>query len=111
MAHFRLNRLLLSTALALACAGSVNAAVVVVPTVPGALDGANGVGGPGFPGGDATATAVTTDPSNTATATGGLGGTGDVRRRPETGESGLGFCWDRLFGGFLTSKPASISWS
>ncbi|MGA7197947.1 MAG: hypothetical protein WBY97_12800, partial [Roseiarcus sp.] len=73
-----MKRVLLSTALALACAGSVHAAMVVVPTVPGSLDGANGVGAPGMPGGDATATAVTTDPSNMATATGGAGGTGDV---------------------------------
>ena len=73
-----LKRVLLSTALALACAGSVHAAMVVVPTVPGSLDGANGVGGPGMPGGDATATAVTTGPSNMATATAGAGGTGDV---------------------------------
>jgi len=32
------------------------------------------------------------------------------RRRPETGESGLGFYQHRLFGGFLSSRPASISW-
>src|SRR5208337_4526911 len=31
-----------------------------------------------------------------------------LRRRPETGESGLGFCRHRLFGGFLSSRPASI---
>jgi hypothetical protein len=54
-----LKRLLLSTALVLACAAGVHAADVV------------GVGGPG---GDAYADAETTDPSNTAQATGGAGG-------------------------------------
>ena len=34
----------------------------------------------------------------------------ELRRRPETGESGLGFYQHRLFGGFLFSKPASILW-
>src|SRR5208337_2198216 len=35
---------------------------------------------------------------------------GPLGRRPETGESGLGFYQHRLFGGFLFSKPASILW-
>ncbi len=34
----------------------------------------------------------------------------ELRRRPETGESGLGFYQHRLFGGFLSSRAASISW-
>ena len=33
-----------------------------------------------------------------------------LRRRPETGELGLGFYQHRLFGGFLSSRAASISW-
>ncbi len=35
---------------------------------------------------------------------------GLLRRRPETGESGFGFYQHRLFGGFLSSRAASISW-
>jgi hypothetical protein len=54
MDHSRFNRLLLSTALALACACGTHAEVVIVPAVPGSLDGANGVGGPGLPGGHAS---------------------------------------------------------
>jgi hypothetical protein len=68
-----LRRLPLSTALALALtaasAAAIDAEVVIVPTVPGSLDGANGadgVGAPGLPGGaggDATALAASPDPS------------------------------------------------
>lgn len=71
-AHSFLKRLFLTTALPLALmVAGADAATVIVPTVPGSLDGANGVGGPGQLGGDASAIAVTTDPSNTAEATGG----------------------------------------
>jgi PEP-CTERM motif len=77
-----LTRLLLTTALPLALmtagAAGVRAATVIVPTIPGSLDGANGASGE--PGGDGQLAfafaGADSDPLNSATATGGNGGAG-----------------------------------
>ena len=84
-------KLLLSAAvIGLVAMSPAIAETVIVPVVPGSLDGANSSTGDGGDGGDADATANSpSDSTNSAFATGGAGGSGGDERRQWRPREGL----------------------